>query len=153
MPGWEFTHSLNIAHFNERLWAHRSGRLWQKGDHEPSFRSLMSESLICSFAHKKTSDSLKKMWIKSNFLYIVKSFVCKFLKNSLIPSFLVSDVSDCSGRSPKMSEWANRWFFWAICSSAHFFAKKERFAQNTDERIPNLAKMKSYTWQITKILS
>ena len=35
-----------------------------------------------------------------------------------------------SGRSPKMSLWANRTF-------AHFFAKIERFAQNTDERIPS----------------
>ena len=29
-----------------------------------------------------------------------------------------------SGCSPKMSEWVNRWFFWANRSFAYFFAKK-----------------------------
>ena len=102
------------------------------------------------------------------------------MSDSLIPSFLVSDVSESlrsltknerceriaqvahqkwatmsdslrslrgnerswanrSGRSPKMSEWANRSFFWANRSFAHFFAKNERFAQKTDERIPSPA--------------
>ena len=42
-----------------------------------------------------------------------------------------------SGRSPKMSEWVNRSFFWANCSFAHFWAKNERFARKTDERIPS----------------
>ena len=42
-----------------------------------------------------------------------------------------------SGRSPKMSEWANRSFFWANRSFAHFFPKNEQVAQKTDEPIPS----------------
>ena len=44
-----------------------------------------------------------------------------------------------SGRSPKMSEWVNHSFFWANRSFAHFWAKNERFAQKSDERIPSPA--------------
>ena len=40
-----------------------------------------------------------------------------------------------SGRSPKMSEWVNRSFFWANCSFTHFWAKNEWFAWKTDEWI------------------
>ena len=43
----------------------------------------------------------------------------------------------CSGRSPKMSEWANRSFFWDNRSIAPFWAKHERFAQKTDEKTVN----------------
>ena len=73
------------------------------------------------------------------------------MSDSHIPSFLVSDVSKLlrsltkneqtwairSDRSPKMSEWVNRLFFWANHSFAHFFAKNERIAQKTNERIPS----------------
>ena len=86
------------------------------------------------------------------------------MSKSLIPSFLMSDVSESlrsltkneqceqiaqvahqkwamwanrSGRSPKMCEWANRSFFRANRSFAHFFAKHERFAQKNDEQIPS----------------
>ena len=45
-----------------------------------------------------------------------------------------------SGRSPKMSEWVNRSFFWANRSFAYFWAKNERFARKTDERIPSPAR-------------
>ena len=47
--------------------------------------------------------------------------------------------ANCSGRSPKMSEWANCSFIWANRTFANFFAKNERFAQKTDERIPSPA--------------
>ena len=61
-------------------------------------------------------------------------------------SFLVSEEqpwANRSGRSPKMSEWGNRAFFWANRSFANFFAKNEQFAQKTDERIPSPAKNSS----------
>ena len=49
--------------------------------------------------------------------------------------------ANCSGCSPKMSEWANCLFFWVNHSFAHyspFFHKKNyQFAQKTNERIPN----------------
>ena len=85
------------------------------------------------------------------------------MSDSLIPSFLVSNVcklhtknerceqiaqvarrkgamwANRSGRSPKMSEWANRSFFWANRSWANFFAKNEQFAQKRDEQIPSPA--------------
>ena len=59
---------------------------------------------------------------------------------SLDRSFTLSDVSKSlwgneqswanrSGHSPRMSKWANRSFFLANHSFAHFWAKKERFAQ------------------------
>ena len=51
------------------------------------------ESLICSFAHKKMSDSLRKNLTK--ILFFVRFFVSfKKMSDSLIPSFLMSDVSE-----------------------------------------------------------
>ena len=44
-----------------------------------------------------------------------------------------------SGHSLKMSEWVNRLFFWANRSFAHFWAKYERFAWKSNERIPSPA--------------
>ena len=79
--------------------------------------------------------------------------VILFLKNErfVFPSFLMSDVSKSlssltkneqpwanrSGCSPKKSEWANRLFFLANRSFAHFFAKIKHFAQKTIEQIPS----------------
>ena len=54
--------------------------------------------------------------------------------------------ANCSGRSPKKSEWTNRKFFWANRSFAHFWAKNERFAQKTNERIPSPASRVSFTF-------
>ena len=45
-----------------------------------------------------------------------------------------------SGRSPKMIKWVNRLFFWANRSFAHFWAKNERFARKTDDRMPTPVK-------------
>ena len=45
-----------------------------------------------------------------------------------------------SGRSPKMSEWVNRSFFWANRSFAHFWAKNKRIARKTGEQIPSPAR-------------
>ena len=55
--------------------------------------------------------------------------------------------ASCSGRSPTISELVNRSFFWANHSFAHFFAKNERFAQKSDERIP------SPVWTILSVYS
>ena len=59
--------------------------------------------------------------------------------------------ANCSGRSPKMSEWVNHSFFWANRSFAHFWAKNERFAQKTDERIPSPEE--DYSTSMTTITS
>ena len=126
----------------------------------------------------------QKIWLKKSKILFFSMFYIRFLilkvSKSLIHSFWVSDVSDCSGRSPKMSDvseslksltknqrpWAicshrseelsdheriaqvahQKWgmseslFFWANCSFAHFWAKHERFARKTDERIPSPAR-------------
>ena len=70
--------------------------------------------------------------------YIV--FFIKKTSDSLIPSFLVSNVSELL-RSLTKNE-----------GIAHFFAKNEQFAQKTDERIPspgwNLHCLKSYFFQL-----
>ena len=52
---------------------------------------------------------------------------------------LTKNERPLANRSPKMSQWANRSFFWANCSLAHFFAKNEQLAQKTDEHIPSPA--------------
>ena len=82
------------------------------------------------------------------FIYDEKKFIEK-MSEALISSFLVSDVSK-SLRSLTKNErceqiaqvahqkWANEritGFFIANRSFAHFFAKNERFAWKTDERI------------------
>ena len=62
----------------------------------------------------------------------------------------------CWGRSPKMSnherialvahqKWANGSFFWVNRSFAHFWAKNERFAQKTDERIDEFPALENLT--------
>ena len=90
------------------------------------------------------------------------------MSNSLIPSFLMSNVreslrsltkmSDHERFSPKIRDhariaqvahqkWANRSFF---VRSAHslIFCKKKQFAQKTDERMPSPAKMLSEIFEI-----
>ena len=50
----------------------------------------------------------------------------------------------------KWATWASCSFFWVNRSFAHFFAKNKRFAQKTDEQIPNPAYCSStvnlFTW-------
>ena len=107
---------LRSLRTNERRWANHSGCSCQKSDHEQitqvthdkwvtvsdSLRSLMinewmSKSLVFSnqiahllFRSQKTSDSLKKIWLKSYFCYIF----CTVKKTSdlLISSFLTSNI-------------------------------------------------------------
>ena len=74
------------------------------------------------------------------------------MSDLLIPLFLVSDVSESlrsltnNERCERIAQvahqkWANHSFFWANCSFAHFWAKNNRFAQKTDERIPSPVKI------------
>ena len=92
----------------------------------------------CSFAHKKTSDSLKKIWLKSYFL--VRFFISlKKTSDSLMPSFLMSSVSVSLSSVTKIEwcewtaqvahlKWANErivgFFSKSLIRSllAHFFA-------------------------------
>ena len=70
------------------------------------------------------------------------------MSDSLIPAFLLSDVSESLKSFTKNDQceqiahvahqkWANRLFFWANRLFSHFFAKNERFAQKPDEQIPS----------------
>ena len=61
------------------------------------------------------------------------------MSDSLIPSFLMNDVSESLRLLTKTEQMSESLIFWANRSFAHFFAKNERFAQKTDERIPNPA--------------
>ena len=115
------------------------------------------------FRSQKKSESLKKIVFFVRFLHFFYKFFKKG-KDSLIPSKqseriaqVIQDkwatVSDSlsslrmnersranrSGRSPKMSKWANCSLFEQITHSLTFFilAKNERFAPKFDERIPN----------------
>ena len=46
-------------------------------------------------------------------------------------------MSESLNSLTKINEWVNRSLFWANRSCAHFFAKNERFARKSDERIPS----------------
>ena len=82
--------------------------------------------------NERMSNLLKKFDWNCIFWYVFWLF--KKTSNLLIPSFFMSNLlrlltknewpwANRSGRSPKISEWVNRLFFWANCSFAHFFAK------------------------------
>ena len=147
-----------IAQVTQRKWATMS----------ESLRSLKTnEQLWAIRGNERMSDSLQNYGLKnlkSCFLvcFTYGFFILK-MSDLLIPSFLVSDVSELlrplnknercerswgnrSGGSPKMSEWVNSSFFWANCSFAHFWAKHERFARKTDEGIPSPA------WQYPSVV-
>ena len=129
--------------------------------------ATVSHSLRVLMINEWMSDSLKKIWQKNLKSYFLVCFLKVFyLKKWAICSFplfwwAMSMWANRSGRSskisdllrllrgnerlwaycsPKMSEWANRSFFWANCYFAHFWAKNEQFARKTDERIFSPAK-------------
>ena len=170
--------SLRSLMSKERPWANRSGRSWQMSDHERfaqvphskwvNCSFFLSKSHICSFAHKKLAiaQNLTKIIFLVHFLYVL------FFKtsNSLIPSFLMSDVreslrlltknkrceqiakvahqkvsdhdsmsdslrsltrpwANCSGRSPKMRELANRSLIWVSQKTSDLLWKPMRNSQ------------------------
>ena len=105
--------SLRSLTKNEQPWAIRSGRSEEMSD--------VSESLILLTKNEQMSNSLKKIWLKKSKILFLVCFIYNFfiekMSESLISSFLVSDVSESlislksnerckanrSGRSPKMS--------------------------------------------------
>ena len=115
---------------NERLWANRSGCSYKMSKYEQFARYFEFEKIV--------------------FLYIL-TFLCEVFKNAkdlLIPSEQSEQiaqvaqvkwvtVSDRSGRSPKMSEWANHPLFEQIAHLLTFLANNERFASKLDEQISN----------------
>ena len=112
----------------------------------------MSESLIfygriahSSFANKKRVIRSKKFEQNRIILYVLKSFLKVFL-NLLIPSFLVSDVRKSLRLLTKNERIAG--FIERMAHLLIFSPKNERFAQKTDERIPNpgLIYMKATIW-------
>ena len=58
------------------------------------------------------------------------------MRDSLIPSFLLSNVSKSLRLLTKNEGMSELLVF---CSFAHFWAKNERFARKTNERIPSPA--------------
>ena len=102
----------------------------------------MSDSLIHSFLMSDVSKSLRSLSKNERCELIAQVAHQKWATMSdLLMSLTKNDRpwANRSGCSPKMSKWANRSFFWANCSFAHFFAKNEWFAQKTDEGIPSPA--------------
>ena len=114
---------------------------------------FLSKSLIVLIL-TKTSNLVKKFnKILFNFCVSLKN-----MSNSLIPSFLKSDVSESlrslttkerlwangSGRSPKMSKCANRLFFWANCSLAHHLLIFEQKTSNLFRKL--LSKFPTLQW-------
>ena len=113
----------------------------------------MSDSLIPSFLMSDVSESLRLLTKNERCERIAQVAHQKWAMwaNRSGRSPKMSDVSKSlrlltknerpwanrSGRSPKMSKWANRLFFRANPSFAHFLQKNEQFAQKTDERIPS----------------
>ena len=100
----------------------------------------MSDSLIPSFLVGDVSESLRSLTKNERCERITQVAHQKWATMSDLLRSLTKNKqpwANRSGRSPKMSEWANRSFFWANRSFAHFFAKNEWFAQKTDERIPS----------------
>ena len=103
----------------------------------------MSEPLISSFLVSHLSESLRSLTKNKRCELIAQVTHQKWVTMSdSLTSLRGNEQSwaNCSGRSPKMSEWVNRSFFWANRSFAHFWAKNERFARKTDEQIPSPAK-------------
>ena len=72
--------------------------------------------------------------------YIV--FFIKRISDSLFPLFLVLGVSESLRSLTKNERMSESLVFWANCSFAHLFAKNERFAEKTDERIPSPANLR-----------
>ena len=71
------------------------------------------------------------------------------MSDSLIPSFWWAMWAHRSGRSPKMSEWANHSTFWANRSFPHFFAKKQVI--RSENRWANSQPRKE--WEIARIIT
>ena len=98
---------------------------------------FLSESLICSFAHKKRaiwSKNLPKIVFLERFLkfFFIKRAICSFPQVTYQKWVMWANRS---GQSPKMSKWANDRIACFLSKSlirslfAHCFAKNEQFTQ------------------------
>ena len=152
-----FAHSLRSLRSSERLWAIRSVC-------SGPISNCEQIAQVAQVAHDKWANhtffelTKKERFAQKKFNNIV--FLCTFLKSFFVSLkndahflFLVINVSKLlrlltknewpwanhSGRSPKMSEWANRSFFWSELLICSFIAKNVQFAKKTDEQIPNPA--------------
>ena len=126
--------------------------------------ATVRDSLRSLMINEWMNDSLRKFWQKNLNSYFSVCFIYVFLfKKWAIQSFPLFDwcerINQIAhkkwatmsqslrsltknerpwanrwGCSPKMSKWVNCSFFERI---AHFWAKNERFARKTDERIPS----------------
>ena len=106
------------------------------------FIEKISESLISSFLVSDVSESLRSLTKNERCERITQVAHQKWATMSDSLRSLRGNErlwANCSGRSPKISEWVYRLFCWANRSFAFFGAKKERFARKTDERIPSPA--------------
>ena len=131
--GWEFAHSF-IAHSGIR-----SDRSRQMNHCEPIALVSHDKRATVSDSLRSLSCSQKNL-TKIVFLYVFLRFL-KFKKtsDSLIPSFFkrcerIAQVAHQNWACEKMRKSL---VFLANRSFAHFFAKNERSAQKTNERIPN----------------
>ena len=100
----------------------------------------MSESLISSFLVSDVSKLLRSLTKYERCERIAQVAHQKWATKSNSLRSLRGNVrlwANCSGCSPKMSQWVNCSFFWANRPFAHFWAKNERFARKSDERIPS----------------
>ena len=103
-----------------------------------------------SLSLSKSEQFAKKNSKKSYFGSFLQFFEV-FKKKQKIHSFLLNKESEslmllrrkerswanCSGRSPKMSEWANHSLFEQITYSFTFLANNEWFAPKVNKQIPN----------------
>ena len=72
-------------------------------------------------------------------------FLFKKIRDSLIPSFLVNDLSKLLRSLTKNERMSELLVFLSESLIAHIFAKNEQFAQKPDERIPSPALNKRVT--------
>ena len=131
-----------IAQFAHDKWANVSNLLRSLRTNE-QIALFYSKSIIFSFAHKKMSDSLKKIQQNLNFWTFLHFFKSFFYKQKIC-SFLLNQVSEMSDREGFAQVAQKEWVilskslrsltkneqmsklltFWANCSFAHFFGKK-----------------------------
>ena len=99
--------------------------------------------LISSFLVSDVSESLRLLTKNEQCEQISQVAQQKWATMSdLLRSLRENERSwaNCSGRSPKMSKWANEQIvFLSESLIRSFFQTNERFAQKTDERIQNPA--------------
>ena len=115
----------------------------------------MSDSLIPSFLVSNVSKLLRSLTKNERCERIAQVAHQKWVTMSdLLRSLRGNERlwANCSGCSPKMSEWVIRSCFWGNRSVAHFWAKSGRFAWKTDEQIPSPDCKKMWVcinWQYT----